>query len=126
MSAIDVEFDLLRQQRISESFLRERDTIPPTILNFLDQGDDQDSGTSINSIQGSENLYQMMVDLPSSAYTFTGVSSIIDALPSVAPIQCGYNASSHREWVENQEREQQIRDERAVQQFLAAKLKQAR
>jgi hypothetical protein len=32
--------------------------------------------------------------------------------------------SSHREWVENQEREQQRRDEQFVARFLAGKLRQ--
>ena len=32
--------------------------------------------------------------------------------------------SSHREWVEDQERRQQLRDERVVLQFLRLKLKQ--
>lgn len=32
--------------------------------------------------------------------------------------------SSHREWIEDREREQQDRDERAVEQFLRLKLKQ--
>jgi hypothetical protein len=32
--------------------------------------------------------------------------------------------SSHREWIEDREREQQIRDRKAVERFLATKLKQ--
>jgi hypothetical protein len=32
--------------------------------------------------------------------------------------------SGHREWAEAWEREQQLRDERVVQQFLRSKLKQ--
>jgi hypothetical protein len=32
--------------------------------------------------------------------------------------------SSHRKWVEDQEREQQLRDERFVERFLAGRLKQ--
>lgn len=33
--------------------------------------------------------------------------------------------SSHLEWIENREREQQLRDERFVDKFLAAKFRQA-